>query len=93
MREETNNKLIQYIRDDTKEIKQDLKKLDARFDEATQAREALRKDTEEKFVTKEEFKPIKRFYNRLTDFSMGFIIFVGTIAIGAIMWLKEKFWK
>lgn len=100
-----NNTLIQYIRDDVKEIKTDLKKLDDRFDtvikdasiarevirqEATVGTDILRHESEKKFVNKEEFEPIKKLYDRLTNFSLGFIILIGTLAIGVLMWIREK---
>lgn len=37
-----------------------------------------------------EFAPIKRAYNNLTSFMVGFFIVVGAMFIGALYFLKDK---
>ena len=49
---------------------------------------------DEKFVTKEDVKPVLMFYRRMTDFSLGIILFVGAIGVAVIAYfsdfIKEK---
>jgi len=51
----------------------------------------IRKNTNTLEVIKTELEPIKKFYNRITDFSVGIIIFVGSIIGGIIYFLKNKY--
>lgn len=84
---ETNHELLQYIREDLKSLKE---KVDLHIRSHSQDRETLRIYLDEKYVREEEFAPIRKFYNRLVDFALGFIILVGAVAIGVFMWVKQK---
>jgi len=44
-----------------------------------------------KMVTKEEFKPIRAFYNRILNWSFGALVAVGSIAIAVLVFFKNKF--
>ena len=38
----------------------------------------------------EAFRPIKKAYYKMADWSMGFIILIGTVTIAVFMYLKDK---
>lgn len=42
-------------------------------------------------VSKEEFEPIKAAFGKLTMWSFGLIIVIGTIGVGAIVFLRDFF--
>jgi len=44
-------------------------------------------------VTKTEFEPVHNLYKKLTDFSLGFIIAIGSIVLGVIYFIKEQIKK
>jgi len=74
---------IKYLRRDIDDLS---KKMDEGFDK-------VYKKIDGCLVTKEEFEPIKKLYDKLTDFSLGFIIVIGSIAIGIFYFIKEQIKK
>ena len=41
-------------------------------------------------VSKEEFSPIKKFYDRILAASFGALVLIGTLTIGVIVLVKNK---
>ncbi len=50
----------------------------------------LRDNAKKLSIMEIEMKPIRRLYNKFIDFVIGFIIIIGSLAIGAILFLKDK---
>ena len=46
--------------------------------------------SEKTHITKQEFAPIKKLYDKLVEFSFGSLIAIGTVAVGAYFWLKGR---
>ena len=50
----------------------------------------IRENTRKIIVIETEIKPIKKFYNKIADFAVGFIVIIGSIIVGGIYLLKDK---
>ena len=91
------DKIIQYIRDDLKRIENKVDKFDEKLDKHVrshgQDRETLRIYLKEGYVSKQEFIPIKSLYDKVTNFALGAIVVIGTVTLGAFIWLRDKFGK
>lgn len=45
---------------------------------------------DDKFITKDEFAPIKRLHNKFIDFSVGLIIFLGGAVLALAYYIQKK---
>jgi len=77
------NTEIKYLRRDIDNLS---KRMDEGFDK-------VYKKIDGCLVTKEEFEPIKSLYKKLTDFSLGFVIMIGSVVLGIFYFIREQIKK
>ena len=92
------------MRVDLRIVKEMLKSGEKKFEDCNQNikeiikssaedKESIRQWSEDKFVSKKCFEPIKKTYNSLAAAGIGVLVLIGTVGLGVFMFFKNHFIK